>query len=51
MKKFKILIIVCTMILGFSSPLASYLPANFTSSGNPILYEKLHKLAHYNLHK
>lgn len=51
MKKFKILIIVCTMILGFSSLLASYLPANFTASGNPILYEKLHKLAHSNLHK
>ena len=44
MKKIKILIIICCMVWGFSNLLASYLPANFTNQGNPVLYKKMNKL-------
>jgi hypothetical protein len=51
MKKFKILIIICSMVLGFSSLYASFLPAEFTSTGNPLLYKRMNKLAFSNLQK
>ncbi len=51
MKKIKILIIICSMLWGFSNLLASYLPANFTNQGNPVLYKKMNKLAYSNLKK
>ena len=51
MKKIKILIIICCMLWGFSNLLASYLHANFTNQGNPVLYKKVNKLAYSNLKK
>jgi hypothetical protein len=39
------------MLWGFSNLLASYLPANFTNQGNPVLYKKMNKLAYSNLKK